>query len=102
MSELIVSPTLAMLLTAFTSCVQARSYLTFQWLSSAGYSARGAARERAKLGAVGSEHTRAALPRDALGVTGLLRIDGQGVAGRPARRRGRQRDDGTTHHARGR
>jgi hypothetical protein len=32
MSELIVPPTLAMVLTAFTSCFQARSYLTFQWL----------------------------------------------------------------------
>src|SRR5918911_3326519 len=32
MSELIVPPTLAVLLTAFTSCFQARSSLTFQWL----------------------------------------------------------------------
>src|SRR5438128_10951705 len=32
MSELIVPPTLAVLLTAFTSCFQERSYLTFQWL----------------------------------------------------------------------
>src|SRR5229473_283533 len=32
MSELIVPPTLAMLLTAFTSCFQARSVLIFQWL----------------------------------------------------------------------
>src|SRR6266853_1865911 len=32
MSELIVPPTLAALLTAFTSCFQERSYLTFQWL----------------------------------------------------------------------
>src|SRR5438132_4109514 len=31
-SELIVPPTLAVLLTAFTSCFQERSYLTFQWL----------------------------------------------------------------------
>src|SRR5437879_604628 len=32
MSELIVPPTLAVLLTAFTSCFQERSCLTFQWL----------------------------------------------------------------------
>src|SRR6266516_158993 len=32
MSELIVPPTLAALLSAFTACFQARSYLTFQWL----------------------------------------------------------------------
>jgi hypothetical protein len=32
MSELIVPPTLAALLTAFTPCLQARSYLVFQWL----------------------------------------------------------------------
>ena len=32
MSELIVPPTLAALLSAFTSCFQARSYLTLQWL----------------------------------------------------------------------
>jgi hypothetical protein len=32
MSELILPPTLAVLLTAFTSCFQARSSLTFQWL----------------------------------------------------------------------
>ena len=32
MSELIVPPTLAVLLNAFASCFQARSYLTFQWL----------------------------------------------------------------------
>jgi hypothetical protein len=32
MSELIVPPTLAALLSAFVSCFQARSYLTFQWL----------------------------------------------------------------------
>src|SRR5712692_9216438 len=32
MSELIVPPTLAALLTAITSCFQARSCLTFQWL----------------------------------------------------------------------
>jgi hypothetical protein len=32
MSELIVPPTLATLLTAFTSCFQARSCVTFQWL----------------------------------------------------------------------
>jgi hypothetical protein len=32
MSELIVPPTLATLLTAFTPCFQTRSYLTFQWL----------------------------------------------------------------------
>src|SRR5438128_2565151 len=33
MSELMLPPTLAALLTAFTSCFQARSYLTFQWLT---------------------------------------------------------------------
>src|SRR5438105_8634355 len=32
MSERMLPPTLAVLLTAFTSCFQARSYLTFQWL----------------------------------------------------------------------
>src|SRR6266849_6922952 len=32
MSELIVPPTLAAVLAAFTTCFQARSYLTFQWL----------------------------------------------------------------------
>src|ERR687886_672531 len=32
MSELIVPPTLAALLTAFTPCLQARSYVVFQWL----------------------------------------------------------------------
>jgi len=32
MSEVIVPPTLAALLSAFTSCFQARSYLVFQWL----------------------------------------------------------------------
>src|ERR671938_359824 len=32
MSELIVPPTLAALLSIFTCCFQARSYLTFQWL----------------------------------------------------------------------
>ncbi len=32
MSELIVPPTLAALLSAFSCCFQARSYLTFQWL----------------------------------------------------------------------
>src|SRR5919199_1237969 len=32
MSELIVPPTLAALLSVFTGCFQARSYLTFQWL----------------------------------------------------------------------
>jgi hypothetical protein len=32
MSDVIVPPTLAVLLTAFASCFQARSYLTFQWL----------------------------------------------------------------------
>ncbi|HLB76523.1 MAG TPA: transposase [Candidatus Dormibacteraeota bacterium] len=33
MSELMLPPTWAVLLTAFTSCFQARSYLTFQWLT---------------------------------------------------------------------
>ena len=33
MSELIVPPTLAALLSACTACFQARSYLTFQWLT---------------------------------------------------------------------
>src|SRR6266516_3690323 len=32
MSELIVPPTLAAVLAAFTTCFQARSYLIFQWL----------------------------------------------------------------------
>src|SRR5437879_538314 len=32
MSERMLPPTLAVLLTAFTSCFQARSYLTFEWL----------------------------------------------------------------------
>src|ERR671932_2930974 len=32
MSEVIVPPTLAALLAACTSCFQARSYLTFEWL----------------------------------------------------------------------
>jgi hypothetical protein len=32
MSELSVPPTLAVLPSAFASCFQARSYLTFQWL----------------------------------------------------------------------
>src|SRR5712671_6295885 len=32
MSELIVPPTLAAVLTVFATCFQARSYLTFQWL----------------------------------------------------------------------
>jgi DDE superfamily endonuclease len=32
MSDVIVPPTLAVLLNAFASCFQARSYLTFQWL----------------------------------------------------------------------
>ena len=32
MSELIVPPTLTALLMAFTTCFQARSWLTFQWL----------------------------------------------------------------------
>src|SRR5205807_2466426 len=33
MSELMLPPTWAVLLTALTSCFQARSYLTFQWLT---------------------------------------------------------------------
>src|SRR5438128_7000352 len=33
MSDLMLPPTWAVVLTAFTSCFQARSYLTFQWLS---------------------------------------------------------------------
>src|SRR2546423_6374375 len=32
MSERMLPPTLAVLLSAFTSCFQARSYLTFQWM----------------------------------------------------------------------
>ncbi len=32
MSDLMLPPTMAVLLTAFTSCFQARSYLTFEWL----------------------------------------------------------------------
>src|SRR5438128_9274201 len=33
MSDLMLPPTWAVVLTAFTSCFQARSYLTFQWLT---------------------------------------------------------------------
>jgi DDE superfamily endonuclease len=78
MSDLMLPSTLAVLLTAFTSCFQARSYLTFQWLMLGWVQCQGrrtVTEVALAAGAIGARHisvfhrffSRASWTRDALG-----------------------------------